>query len=263
MSHEHIGYARFGKLDGFQWIEKTGIMGHFRRPEDVSTLSQALALRQEAIRMYAGEKILGLTHLTSHGHQYRFITSYSYRLDRYKRDGYMAVSLALKEIKVKARDILDCLEELEKTDPGEADQTVLRPFSQKLVGWPVAFSCPSKQNQATAFVTLPDWSSCEQLLAAACEGLFNQYQWIYASDGERTCQGVDTNEVDILRLSASGKKIEADIPETESLSKVPKNSLVYAFESGQEDQWGKQKSKNMDKSKSGFGLHALKRFFGG
>lgn len=260
MSHEHIGYARFGKLDGFQWLERSGIMDHFRSPEDISMLSQLLALRQEAIRIYAGEKILGLTHLSKDGHQYRFITSYSYKLDRYKRDGYMAVSLALREVKVKPADVLECLEQLEEAELGEVPDQVLSAFRQKLMGWPVAFACPSRPSQATAFVVLSSWESCEQLLMAACEGMFQQYQWIYASAGSRTGQGLDTREVDVLRLSSPNKKVE-----TEKLSvpdKAPAESLIYAFET-RDSQWDKPKSKSTNKSKSGFGIHSLKKWLKG
>jgi len=226
----HWGLARFGKHDGFELTEQLGALTAFDRPDALAQLSHALQLRQEEIRPYAGAEILGLTTLLYRGDQYRLLTLYRYGLDRYKRDGYTALTLALKNCRADSWGWLRALRMLAQPGsiPAHAgfDESGLPPFrckpdtSQQPMAHPTAIFIPLNS------------SSLEEeaaLLDAWQRQLSGEYQHLYASASPQVKASIDARRIQIWAENPySAKPMVAQT--TSVTTKVEQGSLVQTIE---------------------------------
>ncbi|MEM7658478.1 MAG: hypothetical protein AAF399_20290 [Bacteroidota bacterium] len=228
-----LGYARFGKQDGFEWQDRGGILDlPFASPE-LQALSLRLALRQEAIRTFPNEEILACSHLILDGQLVRLISLYQYALDQYKRDGYRAATFAIQGGKLAAGEILTVLKELLA---GQAWQPQ-RNF-RTLVNHPPPLVQASSKEDHQAFVWLGGDMNPSAVLEAYWQDTFFLYQWVYASAGVQTMTHLDRRSVDVFGLP-NEQVLEAEVvpaPESDP-SAAPPESLIFAFESSNHQQW--------------------------
>jgi hypothetical protein len=245
----HWGAARFGKHDGFELTEQLGALAAFDRADARSLLSHALQLRQEEIRPFEGAEILGMTTLSYQRDTYRLLTLYRYGLDRYKRDGYLALTLALKNCRGDSRGWLRALRMLAApgSTPGQCgfDATGHPPFA-----------CQPERSQGRAtsttpiFIPLNEGSFEEEvaLLDAWQQQLEAEYQSIYASASAAVSASIDRRRIDVWASNPFGRR--AIMPEPRRMAAVaanqsdhaytpPPQSLIYAHEETTEHAWTK------------------------
>jgi hypothetical protein len=194
----HWGLARFGKHDGFELTEQLGALTAFDRPDSLARLSHALQLRQEEIRPFAGAEILGLTTLLHRGDSYRLLTLYRYGLDRYKRDGYTALTLALRNCRADSWGWLRALRMLAQPGSNPAHSG----FDDS--GRPPFHCEPDSLRQTMAhptaiFIPLNSSSLEEEagLLDAWQKHLADEYQHLYASASPQVKASIDTRRIQI------------------------------------------------------------------
>jgi hypothetical protein len=243
-THPNLGHARFGKRDGFEMMARTGVLRDFRTAEAQDYLFHALQLRQEEIRPFPGAEVLGLTSLYWQGHSYRCLTLYRYALDRYKRDGYRAVSLALRDAWSDPALLLDELRHLCELDQHHPDpERAFRP------GWR-SYELPRPATPGRSeegFVPLSEGSSAEQaaLLEAWVDGLDREYQTLFASASAQVLASLDSRRIGVWAHNPywhQGPQLQPQQREpvaarSQPQGLTPADSLIYAFESADEDRW--------------------------
>lgn len=249
-TQNHWGLARFGKRDGFELTEQLGALTAFDQPDTLARLSHALQLRQEEIRPFAGAEILGLTTLTHGGDLYRLLTLYRYGLDRYKRDGYTALTLALKNCQADSWGWLRALRLLAQPNRTPA----LCGFDES--GQP-PFRCQPDQlrrSAATAtaiFIPLRSDSLEEEarLLDAWQQQLVEEYQQVYASASPQVQASIDSrciqiwseNPFQVQSPVAQGATVtmhSAGRGEVVQTVEAPTpDSLVHAFTAEEAERW--------------------------
>lgn len=244
------GVARFGKDDGFAMTEQLGALMDFDTLDAQAKLSHTLQLRQEEIRPFAGAEILGLTTLSHRRNFYRFLTLYRYSLDRYKRDGYTALTLALKNCRADSRDWLMTLRLLAREGATPADS-----------GFPndghAPFTCKPDHVRggatlpASIFIPLAEGSLDEEstLLDAWQQRLEAEYRYVYTSASPQVRASVDTRRITVWAsnpfwrmapvVSVAGPPSTSNgghthRPNPRSLTQT---SLVHAYEDGTDYEW--------------------------
>lgn len=245
-THYHWGVARFGKSDGFALTEQLGALLAFGSPGAQAQLSHALQLRQEEIRPHAGAEILGLTSLTHQRDHYRLLTLYQYRLDRYRRDGYTALTLALKNCRGDSRGWLKALRLL--ATPGSTpahcgfDESGHPPFA---IQPDAARGCATLPT--AIFIPLAEGSLEEEvaLLDAWQQQLEEEYQQLYASASPQVRATVDPRRISLWASNPFWRVAPQPVATVETTGRKPReqarplraHSLVHAHAADGEHQW--------------------------
>jgi len=250
-THSHVGHARFGKIDGFELLAFEGALRAFASPSGREVLSHALQLRQEEIRPFPGSEILSINMLEFEGHTYHLITLYRYALDRYKRDGYRAVTLALKDYWAHPGRLIQQLMHLQTLDKSHSSpERVFQPgISPQLSNQP-----PQLRPGKAVFIpmTTGKVGEMEVLLNAWPTDLSVSYGRVYASVSSEVTEQLDPAHMVILshnpyceQVQETEGGIQESIAASDSTFSVPQNSLVNAYAQEGEDYW--QKKSSMEK----------------
>jgi hypothetical protein len=187
-----IGYGRFGKIDGFQWLDREGLLTDFQSPTSLTTLSRLLALRQESIRPFVGEDILGLTEMVHAGQKIRFVSLYRYALDQDKRDGYLAATIGFRQASAAPADITLALEALLQGQDWRSD------FLPSLQQWTEpSWAAEQDEGAHTAFVFLNDSHPVADLVGDYWRNTYLLYRWVYASKGIQTLLSLEKGAADV------------------------------------------------------------------
>ncbi len=249
-----LGHARFGKRDGFEILAREGVLQDFRSPEAQTHLEKVLALRQEEIRLPFGSEILGLSCMNYRGRTYRLLTLYRYALDRYKRDGYRAVTLVLRDSWAEPQLLLEELRHLEELDLHHPNPD--HAFSSS---WePYAVATPENlPGLAEVFIPLAEGTPMElsALIAAWGGELCAEYQTLYASASPQVLHSIDSGRIAVWERNPYWKHVTLPQPVTAhgpvpqpmdypDEDVVPLDSLVHAYQVGSEDQWERKETKS-------------------
>jgi len=202
MQSSPIGYGRFGKIDGFQWLDREGLLADFQSLDSLSRLSHLLGLRQESIRSFAGEEILSLTQMVHEGQQVRFVSLYRYALDCDGRDGYLGATIGFRQAYASPDEIIFALEALLQGQDWQAG--FLPSLRQKKETCRLA----EQEEAHTAFVFLDDVHTATSLVEDYWGNAYFLYRWVYASKGVETLLSLEKGSanVDILKTKHAGSE---------------------------------------------------------
>lgn len=253
------GYALFGKRDGFEIRATRGVLTEFQRPEAFDVLSQAIQLRLEEFRLFAQEEMLGFSCCWWNQHLYRFFSLYRYALDQYKRDGYTAVSLALKNGTANSSDVLQLLELL--LAQGEEP---LEPVAGAYMGsWlevvPDRGKLAGPGSKQLAYIPLSgdSWEEKVALIAGWMEQDPASCPQIFASSSRQTFHSIDPAQVRLFTYNPFWEMEAPDLPgeaweyeghtpekvRAEPTEPPPPDSLVYAYEQAGKNLWEPKKQR--------------------
>ena len=254
------GYAAFGKDDGFEIKQLEGVLKDLSSGDQLSRLSHAIQLRLEDIRIYPGDEMLGCAYLNVGKDTYKIIGYYQYQLDQYKRDGYKAVAVAVRNGSASAADLAAVL------------QTLMLEHREMVGGYAhvshwqlpqvelLEEELPLPRHQGVAY--LPIFTvrieEKEAFIEDFLAGHFHGYTQIFASANPLTLGSIDQAKVKVLLeapywsgespeyVKAYKESLHRHRIQTESTRKyteeAPTNSLVYAFDRGSSNQWQSKKS---------------------
>lgn len=261
MNNLNLGYAYFGKKDGFELFEIGGMLEKINRGSLREDLQTALQLKLEEIRIFEGSKVYRLSQFETVEGIINLFTAFSYALDDYQRDGFRATALALDNQEVGAQKIWDFIH-LYPSHYKEANELLNRLFSfvknQKNV---------RSYKKSRAFIPLYTENEAEALtlIEAWLDGNFDQFGTLYFSSNEAVARSIRAKEIRVFDENpfweGPVKEVETSPAESGVTSgayvrqkdgSVPGDSLVHAFESDQENRWDKKNppQKNTKKAKT-------------
>ncbi len=244
-----LGYATFGKRDGFEIFSIGGLLRHFQDEDGSNMLSQAIQLRLEDIRIYDQTEIWGFSRFFWKNNWIHIFLHYRYALDVYNRDGYHAAAIALREVWANENDIISCLRTAVDTITGPSTPRMgfSVPWNHEMPHWPKYTS--SQQ----AFVSLPDQGSRTPTLLYQLirQDPYNQYNRVWASASARIRDNISDPEIHLI--DAIGRDPD-EIPDPAANTyeeNLPifhpdrEDSLIYAYEDANNAFWKKNSKESL------------------
>ncbi len=256
--HQQLwGSASFGKRDGFELLTIDGALKEFETRKQIETLSQALQLRLEDVRIFPDTEILGTTRLTQGDVHWQFFMLYRYTLDIYKRDGFYAGALGLKDAKADPQDVLFFLRRLtDQTKQRIRQEPLTVEIPQiKVDALPLVSNGIERRKRGFIPFSTNDLSEQLAFIKATMNGELPQYHRLLGSQSRSVISSVDEYKYVRFRHHPfyEGETLEVEeLPLTNETEKgtpeqrpaLVKESLVFAFEQAEENPWQKSKKRS-------------------
>lgn len=250
--HPQWGWASFGKRDGFEWLSMNAALKAFESQKE--SLGTALQLRLEDVRIFPDTEIVGVTRLNQGDDCWQFFTLYRYTLDIYKRDGFYAGVVGLKNASAHPKDLLFYLRRLTDQTRQLIRKETLTVNLPELEARPLAISW--EESTQKAFIPFGTTDLNEQLafIKALMGGELPEYRQVLASNDLRVIRSVDGYKYKRLArhpfYDAPALPVTPEAPqaltyeEDEEREPIVRNSLVHAFEMDASGTWGGSNSAN-------------------
>lgn len=234
MLSDKIGLAQFGKFDGFEIKQLQGNLHAFQGSEAQQTLVQALQLRLEDFRIYDEADIWGFSLIHHQYDQYRCFSLYRYALDIYRRDGYQAVSMVIKNGILPAPTIHHTLHSLIQL-PSSSPFQLSNSWEQEYMPAP---PLPHQVSHLPAFIPLHNGrdKAVIQFWREMLTLSTMPYRYFLASHGVRTLESLELGKCFLYRPQPV---IEDQGREGMGKVEYPDTSLVHAFDQGEVARWKK------------------------
>lgn len=262
-TNQHLwGWATFGKRDGFELLSIDGAIKEFEIQKQIERLSQALQLRLEDVRIFPESEILGTARLTQVNDHWQFYMLYRYTLDIYKRDGFYAGAIGLKDAKADPRELLMFLRRL--TD--QAKQRIRKEtITVNLPALKIESAIISNgiERRKQGFIPFATTDLSEQLafIEKTMKGELPEYHRLLGSNDIEVMKTVD--EYKYARFHQNPfyhvpLKINPFKPNPIPIKEEPhedhppivKESVIHAFEQAEYDPWKKGKNGSNSKTSS-------------
>lgn len=244
-----LGYAYFGKKDGFELFEVGGLLEEINNSHLREEFQTALQLKLEEIRIFEGSKVYRLSQFETSNGPINLFTVFSYALDDYQRDGFRATCLAIDGSAIDPQKIWDFIH-LYPSEIKEANELLARLFAfaqkEKIV---------QSYQENRAFIPLYSNESAEvyQLIDAWLLGQLSSYATLYVSSDARVMHSIRSKGIRVFGENPfwEGKQEVSESVEVKDKEnkqerkrfrsdKAPADSLVHAFESDQGSRWDKK-----------------------
>lgn len=256
-----LGYATFGKRDGFEIFSMGGLLRQFQDGDAKNILRQSIQLRLEDIRIFEHSEIWGFSRIFWKNNWIHLFLHYKYALDIYNRDGYHAAAIALREVWANEADIIACLRTaVSSIDTPPSGFSI--PWNHHVPVWP-----DNSNSSQQAFLHLPDNEPRTPglLYQMAKKEPYNRYPKLWASSSLPIFQSISSTDIDLISpkpLLNGASLFDTETKEEEYLPIFhPDNedSLIYSYEDAGDSFWRKKDNSPTDEIKSK--TKALKDFF--
>ncbi|RMG26146.1 MAG: hypothetical protein D6730_09685 [Bacteroidetes bacterium] len=255
--YEHWGWACFGKRDGFEVLATEGALRQFAAPGQQEVLTQAIQLRLEEVRIFPQTEILAFSRLQHQGAYWQFFMLYRYSLDAYKRDGYYAAALGLRQATAAPNALLLFLWQLcsqsRERMLGRPPITNLPTFRPK----PQALHTSVSPGTRQGFIPFATNSPSEQLafVEACLAGKLPTFGRLLGAHSPQVTASVDTYSLKCFPHNPfyqapppphtiAPPYTSPQPPEEQKRPRMLKKSVVDAYEQGSSGQWKKNEKPN-------------------
>ncbi|MCB0836923.1 MAG: hypothetical protein KDD99_09705 [Bacteroidetes bacterium] len=256
-----VVYLAFGKRDGFEVLFQSNDLEDFQTQEDLDMLYSLIQLKLEEIRIFPDSEILGAIQFKHHGNWYKVFTLYRYTLDIYKRDGYYAGAVVMKNSQVDADQLWEFLQNLSQKSfrriTHQPDNMQLPVIS--LDSDYASREILSEDHSAIIHLREKDAELYRQWISEMMVSKKALYRFVYITSSSKVIDFCDQRKVRIVyHPGLSPVSIRKEMPESNSDERntdVKEDSLIFEYEDADDHRWGKKEHSRNKKS------HSLTRFF--
>ncbi|MCI4666531.1 MAG: hypothetical protein MRZ79_00115 [Bacteroidia bacterium] len=254
------GYAHYGKKDGFELFEVEGLLGEINNSSKREDLHNALQLKLEEIRIFEGDLLYRLSQFESEEGTINLFTVFSYALDEYQRDGFLATTLALSEGSPEVQKLWDFIH-LFPNHIGNGSE-ILKHYFPASSGEENIHKLPNNGAFIPLYSSKPN--EAMKVIEHWLAGDLNSYGTLYFTANKWVIESIRSNSVKVFDENPFWEKPEKELVEiknerlvtsknrkSQNKKAAPANSLVHAFEDDQSNRWGKQTESKETKGNKG------------